>query len=59
MSKRDERGLDKNALDNWITGNYGEDQFTHDHDLCVRCHMYPAVSIHDLCYHCSGGEDEE
>jgi hypothetical protein len=43
--------MDKNALDRYITGNYGEDQFycseelDEDETVCAKCER--AVNMHD------------
>jgi len=55
-----DHGLDKNALDRYITGNYGEDQFSHK--LCIRCKMYPPEEDSDYCDYCieiQGEHDEK
>jgi hypothetical protein len=42
------------ALDRWITGNYGEDQFKGE---CAKCGDYRHLDENDLCEKCREKED--
>ena len=43
-----DHGLDKNALDRYITGNYGEDQFTHDEEYTIEDYIDEEYFIEKL-----------